>query len=40
MPGSDGIFKIVVDGREVFAKAREKRFPNEGEIIALLEGKS
>jgi selT/selW/selH-like putative selenoprotein len=40
VPGSDGIFEIVVDDREVFAKAREKRFPNEGEIITLLEDKS
>lgn len=27
-----------MNGREVFAKAKEKRFPNDGEIIARLEG--
>jgi selT/selW/selH-like putative selenoprotein len=39
VPGSNGIFDIVVDGMEVFCKAREGRFPNEGEVIARIEQK-
>ncbi len=39
MAGEGGIYEIVVDGQELFSKAREKRFPDEGEISALLEGK-
>ena len=34
--GSGGVFDIVADGREIFSKKREGRFPDKGEIAALL----
>jgi len=40
VPGDGGVYEIVADGREVFVKAKEKRFPDEGEIVTRLEGLS
>jgi len=34
--GSGGIFEVVADGREIFSKAATGRFPQVGEIAALL----
>jgi selenoprotein W-related protein len=34
--GSGGIFDVVVDGRKVFSKHQTGRFPEAGEIVALL----
>ena len=37
VPGSGGVYTICVDGRQIFAKKEVNRFPDEGEISALLE---
>jgi len=37
--GSKGRFEVLVDGDEVFSKARLSRFPAEGEVAKLLEPK-
>ena len=37
--GSKGRFEVVIDGQEVFSKARLGRFPAEGEVTKLLEPK-
>jgi selenoprotein W-related protein len=34
--GSGGIFDVVVDGRKLFSKHQTGRFPEPGEIAALL----
>ena len=36
IPGKDGIFDVIVDGRLVFAKADTGRFPNSGEVSGRL----
>jgi len=36
IPGSGGVFTIRVDGRKIFAKKEVNRFPDAGEILALL----
>ena len=33
VPGSKGIFDVVVDGKTVFSKSEVRRFPNPGEVI-------
>jgi selT/selW/selH-like putative selenoprotein len=35
--GSKGRFEVLVDGDEVFSKARLNRFPADGEVATLLE---
>ncbi len=35
--GSKGRFEVLIDGQEVFSKARLDRFPAEGEVAKLLE---
>ncbi|HAC45882.1 MAG TPA: hypothetical protein DCF65_07410 [Chloroflexi bacterium] len=35
--GSKGRFEVLIDGQEVFSKARLDRFPVEGEVRKLLE---
>jgi selT/selW/selH-like putative selenoprotein len=35
--GSKGRFEVLIDGYEVFSKARLDRFPAEGEVAKLLE---
>jgi selT/selW/selH-like putative selenoprotein len=37
--GSKGRFEVLIDGQEVFSKARLDRFPAEGEVAKLLEPK-
>jgi selenoprotein W-related protein len=35
---SGGVFEIQVDGRLVFSKKALNRFPEEGEVISLIQG--
>lgn len=35
--GSQGRFEVLIDGKEVFSKARLDRFPDKGEVAKLLE---
>ena len=35
--GSGGVYEVVVDGKDVFSKAKLNRFPEEGEIVTLIE---
>ena len=37
--GSKGRFEVLIDGQDVFSKARLGRFPAEGEVAKLLEPK-
>jgi selenoprotein W-related protein len=34
--GSGGVFDVVVDGKKVFSKHETGRFPEPGEVLALL----
>jgi hypothetical protein len=34
--GSKGQYDVVADGALVFSKQREGRFPEDGEVVALL----
>ncbi len=34
--GDDGVFDVVADGRLVFSKHREGRFPGEEEVLEAL----
>jgi selT/selW/selH-like putative selenoprotein len=36
--GDGGVFDVEVDGRLVFSKHQQERFPEPGEITALLRG--
>jgi selT/selW/selH-like putative selenoprotein len=36
IPGEKGQFDVVADGRVVFSKQREGRFPDPDELIAAL----
>ena len=36
--GRGGVFDVAVDGRVVFSKHATGRFPEEGEVLALLRG--
>lgn len=36
--GSNGIFEVAVDGRMIFAKSEQGRFPQSAEIISLIRG--
>jgi selenoprotein W-related protein len=33
-----GVFEIVVDGKKIFSKKALNRFPEEGEIVGLIQG--
>jgi selT/selW/selH-like putative selenoprotein len=33
VPGARGAFEVFVDGRRVFSKLEEHRFPEEDEVI-------
>ena len=37
VPGSNGIFDVIVDGKLVFSKSRTGRFPNSGEVSEKLK---
>jgi len=34
--GSGGVYEVIVDGENIFSKKKEGRFPEPGEIIALM----
>ena len=36
IPGEKSQYDVIADGRLVFSKQREGRFPNPGEILAAL----
>ena len=36
-PGHGGVFDVFVDGTLVYSKKETKRFPNPGEVDALIE---
>ena len=36
MESSGGVFEISVNGRLIFSKKKEGRFPEDGEILTLL----
>jgi len=36
IPGSTGQFDVVVDGSLLFSKQSEGRFPEDGEVLTLL----
>lgn len=36
VPGSDGIFDVVVDGARIFSKDEQDRFPTAREILSAL----
>ncbi len=38
MKGSGGVFDVVADGRKVYSKHETGRFPEPGEVVALLGG--
>jgi len=33
VPGSGGVFDVVVDGKRIFSKHDEGRFPDEDEVV-------
>jgi selT/selW/selH-like putative selenoprotein len=35
--GSGGVFEVVVNGKEIFSKAKLNRFPDDGEIAGLID---
>lgn len=37
--GSNGVYEIMADNRLVFSKKQSGRFPDEGEIVRLLQGR-
>jgi selenoprotein W-related protein len=37
IPSSGGVFEVTVDGKLVFSKKREGRFPADDEIFRFLE---
>jgi len=37
IPGKDGIFDVIVDGKLVFSKSETGRFPNPGEVTSKLK---
>ena len=37
VPGSAGIFKIIMDGKVLFDKKITGRYPEEGEILSLIK---
>jgi selT/selW/selH-like putative selenoprotein len=36
--GADGVFEVTVDGKLIFSKKATYRFPDEGEIVRLIQG--
>lgn len=37
LPSMGGIFDVEVDGKIIFSKYKENRFPYEGEILSLFK---
>jgi len=40
IPGSNGVYEVIVDGKIVFSKYQTKKFPKNDEIIALIQNDS
>ena len=40
IPGSNGVYEVIVDGKIIFSKYQTKRFPENDEIIALIQNDS
>jgi selenoprotein W-related protein len=38
-PGSGGVFDVTVDGSVVFSKKSVGRFPEEGEVVGIVQDK-
>jgi len=38
-PGSGGVFDVTVDGSLVFSKKSVGRFPEEGEVVGIVQSK-
>ncbi len=38
IPSTGGVYEIVLDGRMIFSKKALNRFPDDGEVAALLKG--
>jgi selenoprotein W-related protein len=39
IPGVGGVYEIKVNGEEIFSKKEIGRFPNDGEIMGLLQSR-
>jgi selT/selW/selH-like putative selenoprotein len=39
IPGSDGIFDVVIDGKRIFSRFEAGRFPESGEVAGKLKSK-
>ena len=37
--GSNGIFDVSMDGRMIFSKSQQGRFPQPADIIKIIQGK-
>jgi selenoprotein W-related protein len=37
--GSGGVFEITVDGKKVFSKKALGRFPEDGEVLGLIQAR-
>lgn len=37
VPGSGGVYEIAVDGKTLFSRRQEKRFPENAEIVELIK---
>ncbi|MBC8322104.1 MAG: SelT/SelW/SelH family protein [Candidatus Marinimicrobia bacterium] len=37
MPSDGGVYEIIKDGRLIFSKMKLDRFPDNGEIVTLIE---
>ncbi len=37
IPGSGGVFDVMVDGKLVYSKFQQGRFPNPGEVASKLK---
>lgn len=33
VPGSNGIFDVILDNKTVFSKSKTRRFPDPGEVV-------
>jgi selT/selW/selH-like putative selenoprotein len=38
--GANGVFDVTADGELIFSKHRANRFPDSGEIVEILRGRS
>jgi len=38
--GANGVFEVIVDGDLVFSKKSLGRFPDDGEVAAIIRGRS